>query len=58
MHHLFNVVLIDGTWRAIEPQAVYRGHRNTYFMRDIWGSRYDHTLNRVVTQDYIRFVRR
>jgi len=56
MHHLFNVVLIDGIWRAIEPQAYWKNH-NTYFMRDIWGSQYDNSKNRVVTDDYLRYVR-
>ena len=56
MHHLFNIVLIDGVWRAIEPQAVFTNHRS-YFMRDVWGTKYDHTLNRVVTSDYLKYVR-
>ena len=56
MNHLFNAVLIDGVWRAIEPQAFYGGHSN-FFMRDIWGAKYDHNLNRNVTADYLRFVK-
>ena len=55
MHHLFNLVLIDGVWRAIEPQAHWKNHR-TYYMRDIWGRDYDHTLNRDVTSDYHKYV--
>ena len=56
MHHLFNVVLVDGVWRAIEPQAVFNGNRS-YFMKDVWGSQYDASLNRVVTNQYKRYVR-
>ena len=56
MNHLFNVVLIGDTWRAIEPQAVY-ANKSSYFMRDIWKSQYDARLNRDVTQDYLRYVK-
>jgi len=57
MHHLFNAVLYnDGVWRAIEPQAHWKGH-NVYYMRDIWGGQYDANKNRVVTNDYLRFVK-
>jgi hypothetical protein len=56
MHHLFNGVLINGVWRAIEPQAYYKLH-NIYYRRDIWGNQYDHTLNRYVTKDYLRYVK-
>jgi hypothetical protein len=56
MHHLFNVVLMDGVWRAIEPQAVW-ANNSSFFMRDVWGALYDSSLNRVVTNDYLRYVR-
>ena len=56
MHHLFNGVLIDGVWRAIEPQGTWRYH-SSYFMRDIWGNQYDSTLNKDVTNEYSRFAR-
>ena|GEM_PF-2029001 len=56
MHHLFNVVLVNGVWRAVEPQAFFAG-KSSFWMRDIWGSEYDSNLNRVVTEDYLRFVR-
>ena len=56
MHHLFNVVLINGIWRAIEPQAAFSGDRS-YYMRDVWGSVYDASLNRTVTNQYKRYVR-
>lgn len=54
MNHLFNVILINGTWRAIEPQTE---PGNIYFMRDVWGSKYDSTLNKVVTNDYLKYVK-
>jgi len=57
MHHLFNCVLIDGVWRAIEPQAVQKNNW-PYFMRDIWGTRYDSKYNKDVTSDYLKYVRR
>jgi len=59
MSHAFNLVLIDGVWRAIEPQAYHVGwHKmNTYFMRDIWGAKYDHTKNKNAWDDYGRWVR-
>ena len=56
MNHLFNVVNFQGTWRAIEPQAKAKGH-SRYFMRDVWGSQYDPAYNKVVTKDYIKYVK-
>jgi hypothetical protein len=56
MHHLFNCVLIDGVWRAIEPQAYFKNHKS-YYMKDVWGSQYDNSKNRDVTNDYIKFVK-
>ena len=55
-HHLFNVVNVNGTWRAVEPQAYWRNH-SSYWMRDVWGKEYDSSFNRVVTDDYRRFVK-
>lgn len=55
-HHMFNAVLIDGVWRAIEPQAYWKNHVD-YFMRAVWGNQYDHTLNRDVTAEFSKFVR-
>ena len=55
MHHLFNCVFIGGVWRAIEPQAAYTNQRS-YFMRDVWGARYNVSLNRDATTDYLRFT--
>jgi hypothetical protein len=39
MVHAFNVVKINGVWRAIEPQAYTDGDRPaSYFMRDYWAA--------------------
>jgi hypothetical protein len=56
--HLFNCVLIDGTWRAVEPQAYWKGH-NLYFMRDVWGEEYTSVAsnNHDVTHEYRRYVK-
>jgi len=56
MNHLFNAVLINGTWIAIEPQAYATNHRS-YLMRDVWGNQYDNSYNRVATETYARFAR-
>jgi len=55
-NHLFNAVLINGRWIAIEPQA-YATNYKTYWMNDIWGNRYDSTLNRVATESYARYAK-
>jgi len=55
-NHLFNAVLINGRWIAIEPQA-YATNYKTYWMNDIWGNRYDNSYNRVATQIYARYAR-
>ena len=55
MFHAFNLVLIDGVYRAIEPQAYIHGYKS-YFMRDIWGSQYDASLNKDAWNDYGKFV--
>jgi len=47
-NHMFNCVLIDGSWRAIEPQMLMF-LRDTYWMADIWGDKYDSRLNKDVT---------
>jgi hypothetical protein len=39
-NHLFISVFTDGEWRAIEPQAYYSGNES-YWMEDVWESRYD-----------------
>ena len=47
-NHMFNCVLINESWRAIEPQMLMF-LRDTYWMADIWGDRYDSRLNKDVT---------
>lgn len=56
MNHLFNVVLIDGNWRALEPQSYWKGF-NSYWMKDVWGDRYDKAFNKDVTKDYLKYVK-
>jgi len=56
MNHLFNAVLINGTWIAIEPQA-YATNHSSYWMKDVWGNQYDNSYNRVATETYARFAR-
>ena len=56
MNHLFNVVKIKESWRAIEPQAKYVNN-NSYWMRDVWGAKYDSSKNTIATSDYIKYVR-
>ena len=59
MYHAFNLVLIDGIWRAIEPQAYQLGWDKvgTYFMRDIWGNKYDSSKNVNAWRDYGKYVK-
>jgi len=57
MNHLFNVVFTDGVWKAIEPQAYADNHSN-YLMWAVWGNKYDRSLNRDVTSDYLRYVKK
>ena len=46
-NHMFNCVLIDGVWRAIEPQAGF--NNQSWWMKDVWGDQYDSSLNKDVT---------
>ena len=55
MNHLFNTVLINGKWVAIEPQAYVGGKRN-YTMHSIWGRKYDQRYDRDATQEYEQFA--
>ena len=55
-NHLFVAVLIDEVWRAIEPQAYWKNHKD-YFMRDYWGAKYDSSLNEDETALYSRYAR-
>jgi hypothetical protein len=61
MSHAFNLVNINGTWRAVEPMAYRAGigwaELRTYFMRDIWGDQYNIQFNKCAWNDYGRFVR-
>jgi len=54
-HHLFNGVKIDGVWKAIEPQAIY-GNRTSFYMSDIWLSKYDKQYNVDVTSKYKEYL--
>jgi len=56
MNHLFNCVYLDGVWHEIEPQSYWRDF-SSYWMIDIWGSQYDKSKNKDVTQDYLRYVK-
>ena len=56
MNHLFNCVKIDGVWRAIEPQAYKMGY-SSYWMRDVWGSKYDSSINKDVIADYLKYAK-
>jgi len=56
MNHLFNLVLLNGVWTAIEPQA-YVGTKGPILMKQVWESRYDPAYNKEVTNDYLRYVR-
>jgi len=56
MSHLFNVVKINGVWRAVEPQAYWKGHAS-YWMKDVWGDAYDNRYNVDKTEQYRRYVK-
>jgi len=56
MNHLFNAVLINGSWIAIEPQA-YATNYSSYWMKDVWGNKYDNTYNRVALNRYSGYAR-
>jgi len=56
MNHLFNGVLINNEWRAVEPQAAFT-HKASYWMRDVWEYAYDPSRNRDVTSEWRRYVR-
>ena len=56
MNHLFNTVNINGTWRAIEPQA-YWANKASFYMQDVWGSDYVSSYNQNVTSRYLQYVK-
>jgi len=43
-NHLFIGVFSDGDWKLIEPQAYY-SRNESYWMEDVWDSRYDTHYN-------------
>ena len=47
--HLFVGVFSDGVWKFIEPQAYYSG-KESYWMEDVWDSRYDMRYNKEETK--------
>jgi len=55
-HHLFNCVNINGVWKAVEPQAAWKGY-NYFWMQDCWGSTYDATYNRDATAEYKKYIK-
>jgi len=55
MSHLFNVVRVNGAWRAVEPQAYWKGHAS-YWMKDVWGDAYDNRYNVDETEKYKKYV--
>jgi len=55
MNHLFNAVRINGIWLTVEPQAYVNGVK-PYWMSDVWGARYNPSRDRIVTNDYRKFV--
>ncbi|MCL2791892.1 MAG: hypothetical protein FWD87_02265 [Spirochaetaceae bacterium] len=56
MNHLFNAVLIDGVWRTVEPQTYAINHRS-YWMRDVWGNKYNSNFNRDETARWSIYAR-
>jgi len=56
MNHLFNCVRINRVWKAIEPQSGFT-NQHSYYMKDVWGARYDNSKNKDVTNDYLRYVK-
>jgi len=49
LNHLFNCVLVNGQWRAIEPTAYAWGEKS-YWMADVWGKEYDSKRNKDYTE--------
>jgi len=56
MNHLFNCVRINGVWKAIEPQSGFT-NQHSYYMKDVWGAKYDNSKNKDVTRDYLQYVK-
>ena len=56
MNHLFNYVLVDSIWMAVEPQAHY-ANNNSIWMHYIWGLKYNSSKDKIVTKNYIIYIR-
>jgi len=56
MNHLFNLVYVNKTWRALEPQAYYMNY-SIMWMEQIWGKQYDSFKNSSATSQYLKFVK-
>jgi hypothetical protein len=57
MNHLFNCVLVNGFWRAIEPQARFKGWSQSYWMADVWGKEYDRQYNFDETDKWKKYAK-
>jgi len=55
LNHLFVSVFTDGEWKPVEPQAHFSGN-DSYWMEDIWGSRYDVRYDKEETKYWRRFL--
>ena len=56
MNHLFNAVLVDNVWKAVEPQP---GSNGLYWMDDVWPTdRYDKSRNSNATAGYATVINR
>jgi len=56
MDILFNCVFTDGVWRSVEPLAYYYKN-SSYWMKSIWGDKYDSRYNNDVTEKWKKYVR-
>jgi hypothetical protein len=56
MNHLFNCVFTEGVWKAIEPQS-YANNYSNYLMWAVWGSQFDKSYNRDVTERWKVYAR-
>jgi len=55
MNHLFCCVLVNGAWRAVEPQTYWLG-RQEYWMSSVW-SNYDSRYNTDRTSEYLQYIK-
>ena len=56
-HHAFNCVKINGVWRGIEPQSLWK-KGSSYWMKDVWAKKYDSSYNQDETEIYKKYVRK